>query len=85
MWKNYMKSAIRIIICLPAIILDFVGCIISLLWIVARVIFLAIAKWLAKVIPLSEDCPYAVAWDDFMAKVKDAHKQIFVDILDLLN
>lgn len=85
MWKNYMKSAIRIIICLPAIILDFVGCTISLLWIVARVIFLAIAKWLANIIPLSEDCPYAVAWDDFMAEVKDVHKQVFVDILDLLK
>lgn len=85
MWKNYLKSGIRVIIMLPAIILDIVGYFISLLWICARVIILAIGKWLGKVIPLSKDCSYAVPFDEFLEEVKEAHKALFVDFLDILD
>lgn len=83
MWKNYLKSAVRVIIMLPAIILDLVGCFISLLWIITRVIVLAIGKWLCKVIPLSKDCSYAVSFNESIAMIKKAHQTVFVDILDL--
>lgn len=85
MWKNYLKSTVRVIIGLPAIILDLVGYIISLLWIIVRVCVLAFTKWLGKVIPLSKDCPYAVPYDVLIAQLKETHQALFVDILDLLD
>lgn len=85
MWKNYLKSAVRIVIMLPAIILDLMGYFISLLWIITRVIILAIVKWLCKAIPLSKDCSYAVPFNECIAMIKEAHQTIFVDILDLLD
>lgn len=84
MWKNYLKSAVRFIICLPLIILDVVGYIIALLWMGFRILMMGFMKWLAKKIPLSEDCPYAVTVESWIRQAKEAHQTLFVDFFDVL-
>ena len=84
MWKNYLKSAVRVIIMLPWIVLDIMGSVAALLWMIMRVITLWFCKRLAKIIPLSKDCPYVKSVDKYISELKEAHQGMFVDILDIL-
>jgi len=84
MWRNYLISAVRLIIMLPITVVDSVGYIVSLLWMMVRLASLLLAKFVVKPIPLSDDCPYARSYKSYIEKIKDAHKAAFVESLDWL-
>lgn len=84
--KDILKTIARIILWLPALIIDQVLFWVTVITHFGRIMLMwVISRVHSKILVLSDECPYAISIDEIIQIAKDAYTVIFVDSWDLID